>query len=165
MLSFAVAALLSAPNPNTGRVVVVMNSSSRVSMEVGSDYMRRRGVPEKLIVNCQDSAESAASETIPYLKFHDSIESPLKSYLSKHPKIDFILLTKGIPIRIIGSPGLGISGTQLSLDSYLAALDYSSGKDSVKVTLTDTGFNGTAWANRFWNSNERFSHAKFGGYL
>jgi predicted secreted hydrolase len=52
-----------------------------------------------------------------------------------------------------------------SLDSYLAALDYERLPGAVSVHLTDSGFTGTAWANRFWNSSTPFAHAKFGGYL
>ncbi|MFI5386945.1 MAG: TIGR03790 family protein [Fimbriimonadales bacterium] len=161
----AASAFVVAGNPYVDRTLVVLNTDSPTSLAVGADYMRKRGVPAKLLVHCQDSAESAAKETIPYPAFRDEIESPLRVYLSKHPKIDFIVLTKGIPIRITGAPGLGVSSTQPSLDSFVAALDYGSFKGAIKVTLTDTGFSGTAWANRFWNSTERFSHAKFGGYL
>ena len=52
-----------------------------------------------------------------------------------------------------------------SLDSYLAALDYERLPGAVSGHLTDSGFTGTAWANRFWNSSTPFAHAKFGGYL
>jgi uncharacterized protein (TIGR03790 family) len=58
-----------------------------------------------------------------------------------------------------------MSGKQPSLDSYLAALDYFERNDVVPIQLNDSGFTGKCFANRFWNSNERFSHAKFGGYL
>jgi len=146
-------------------MLVVVNADSPTSVDLAADYMKKRGTTAKVVVHCQDSSSTAANETIAYPAFRDSVEAPLRAYLIHHPKIDFILLTKGMPIRITGSPGLGINGTQLSLDSYIAALDYGERKDSVKVTLTDSGFAGTAWANRFWNSNERFSHAKFGGYL
>lgn len=152
-------------NPYLARTLVVMNADSPTSLAVGAAYQKKRGVANKIVVHCQDSAESTAKETIAYPAFREGIETPLRTYLSKHPKIDFIVLTKGIPIRITGAPDLGVSGTQPSLDSYLAALDYEKDKKARKVTLTDTGFTGRAWANRFWNSTERFSHAKFGGYL
>ncbi|HSI71672.1 MAG TPA: TIGR03790 family protein [Fimbriimonas sp.] len=146
------------------RVLVVINGSSPVSTSVGADYMRLRMVKQKVVVQCQDSAKSAADETIAYPSFQKSIETPLRAYLQKHPQIDFIVLTKGIPIRITDAPGLGISNKQPSLDSFLAALDYSA-FHPVKVALSDGGFTGTAWANRFWDAKERFSHKKFGGYL
>jgi uncharacterized protein (TIGR03790 family) len=44
-------------------------------------------------------------------------------------------------------------------------LDYEKTPGAASVRLNDSGFTGTAWANRFWNSSTPFSHAKFGGYL
>jgi uncharacterized protein (TIGR03790 family) len=146
------------------RTVVVVNGNSPVSMAVAADYMKLRGVRQKVVVHCQDSATSAANETITYKSFQPTVEAPLRTYLSKHAQVDFIVLTKGVPIRISEAPGLGVSNKQPSLDSFVAALDYSSMKP-VKVALSDGGFTGTAWANRFWDARERFTHKKFGGYL
>ena len=70
-----------------------------------------------------------------------------------------------LPIRVADAPGRGIGNRRPSLDSYLAALDYERLPGAVSVHLTDSGFTGTAWANRFWNSSTPFAHAKFGGYL
>src|SRR5579862_3147676 len=120
MLAFVVAC---AVNPYIDRTLVILNAESPVSMAVGSDYLKKRGVAAKLIVHCPDSSQSTANETIAYPSFKDDVETPLRAYLAHNPKIDFIVLTKGIPIRITGSPGLGINGTQLSLDSYIASLD------------------------------------------
>jgi uncharacterized protein (TIGR03790 family) len=149
----------------TDRVLVLINADSPVSVEVGADYMKKRGVAARVLVHCQDSSESAAKETIQFDAYNVAIETPLRAYLSKHPNIDFIVLTKGVPIRIQGAPGLGVDSQQPSLDSYVAALDYGRQRGAIKVALSDGGFHGTAWANRFWNSSERFSHARFGGYL
>ena len=44
-------------------------------------------------------------------------------------------------------------------------MGYESRKDVIPVVLNDSGFTGKCWVNRYWNSQERFSHAKFGGYL
>jgi len=165
MLLVPLAFIALQPASYADRTLVVINGDSPTSLAVGADYMKKRGVREKVIVHCQDSAESAAKETISVTAFRDTIEAPLKAVLSKHPKIDFIVTTKGIPLRIDGQTGFGISGSRMSLDSYLAGLDYNQRGNAIKVTLTDSGFVGTAWANRFWNSQERFSHAKFGGYL
>jgi uncharacterized protein (TIGR03790 family) len=84
--------------------------------------------------------------------------------LAKHPGIDFIVLTKGIPIRLTEAP-FGCNNTRPSLDSAIASIGYDQRKDVVPVVLNDSGFTGKCWVNRFWNSRERFSHAKFGGYL
>ena len=126
--------------------------------------MAKRAVKNVLKVACQDSAKDASQETIAFSAFQAAIEKPLTAYLAKHPGIDFIVTTKGVPIRIEGAP-IGEGDTRPSLDSFIAQLGYGDRKDSIPVVLNDSGFTGKCWANRFWNSHERFSHAKFGGYL
>jgi uncharacterized protein (TIGR03790 family) len=150
---------------DAGCIAVVCNEKSPVSRAVAEDYVRRRGVTNVLSVRCQDAAVRSADETISYAAYEQAIEKPLRAFLTTRGSIQFIVLTKGIPIRIAGAPGRGLGGTRPSLDSYLAALDYEKVSGATNVYLSDSGFTGTAWANRFWNSPERFSHARFGGYL
>jgi hypothetical protein len=154
-----------APVRDADRVLVVRNDNSPVSCAVADDYVRRRGIRNLLSVRCQDSAQHAGNETISYAVCRQAIEKPLRAILAARLGIDFIVLTKGIPIRIDGAPGRGLGNSRPSLDSYLAALDYDRLPGAVEVRLADSGFTGTAWANRFWNSDQRFSHARFGGYL
>ncbi len=158
---FALATL--AP-PVTSRVLVIENVSSPASVEIATDYVQRRKVTNVLKVDCQDSALDAGKETMKYADYQEKIEKPLRAFLAKKPTIDFIVLTKGIPIRLTDAPN-GVNNNRPSLDSTLAALDYSTRKDVVPIVLNDSGFTGKCWANRFWDSKERFSHAKFGGYL
>ena len=158
-------ALAETPPRDADRVVVVRNENSDVSRAVAEDYAQRRGIQHVVSVRCQDSAANPGLETIAFAAFQESLEKPLRDFLSGHPSIDFIVLTKGIPLRIADAPGLGLGDHRPSLDSYLAALDYDKVPDAVRVRLTDSGFTGTAWANRFWNSTDRFTHVKFGGYL
>ncbi len=147
------------------RVLVVRNADSAISCAVADDYATKRGVRNVLTVRCQDAATDPARETISFTDFTQSIEKPLRVYLLAHPGIDFIVLTKGIPIRIADAPDLRHGTARMCLDSRLAALDYDVKPGSVSVLLTDGGWSGTAWANRFWNASVRFSHAKCGGYL
>ena len=151
--------------PDTDRVVVLRNENSRVSRAVAEDYAHRRRLPHILTIRCPDAAVSPENETLAYATYQQAIEQPLLAFLAKHPNIDFIVLTKGIPIRIADAPGFGLGHRRPSLDSTLAALDYGKVPGAVRVQLRDGGFTGTAWANRFWNSAERFRHARFGGYL
>ena len=111
------------------------------------------------------AAVSPGSETISYAAYQQAIERPLRAFLAAHANIDFIVLTKGVPIRIADAPGRGLGNHRPSLDSYLASLDYEKTPGAASVHIVDSGFTGTAWANRFWNSSEPFSHAKFGGRL
>ncbi len=157
--------LLAPASSDLDRVVIVRNDQSPISRAIADDYAQRRGVTHLLEVQCPDSATGTDRETILYADFKDEIETPLRAFLSSHPQIDFIVLTKGVPIRIEGVPGLGVDSKRPSLDSFLAALDYEKNPDLITVKLIDGQFRGIARANRFWNSHERFSHARFGGYL
>jgi len=104
------------------------------------------------------------NETLAFEAFQGSLEKPLKAFLATDPKIDFIVLTKGIPIRLTGAP-VGLSNTQPSLDSYIAGMDYFDRPNSLKVVIDEGGYKGNCFVNNYFNSNERFSHAKHGGYL
>ncbi|MBI5705672.1 MAG: TIGR03790 family protein [Armatimonadetes bacterium] len=163
MLS-AVAALVLAPSL-ADRVLVIENTQSPASIEIVEEYAKRRGVKAILKVACQNSAESTSKETMSYADFREQVEKPLRAVLKAKPQIDFIVLTKGVPIRLTGAPDTGMVGTQPSLDSFIAALDYPETRGAIKISISDSGFNGKAWANRFWNPTKRFSHKEFGGYL
>ena len=151
--------------PDPSRVLVLRNGTSPVSCAIADDYAKRRAVPNILTVYCQDAALSATAETIAYAAVRHDIEDPLRVWLAAHPGVDVIVLTKGIPIRISDAPGLGLGDCRPSLDSWLAALDYGSKPGAVPVRLVDGGFTGNAWSNRFWRSEEHFSHSRHGGYL
>ena len=155
-------------------VLVVCNGDSAVSQAIANDYIRERKVPHLLPVSCQDSALDTKSETITLANYRQLIESPVRDYLASHPGIQFIVLTKGIPIRISGSDmgscdehsrmPVNVRGHP-SVDSTLAALDYTNQPDAVKIDITGSGAVGLAYSNRFWNATEPFAHAKYGGYL
>jgi uncharacterized protein (TIGR03790 family) len=146
------------------RVLVIRNQNSPISVEIALDYLKKRHIRNVLNVRCPDSAINSSNETMGFDVFQETIEKPLIAYLAKHPNIDFLVLTKGIPIRLTQAP-VGLGGNRPSLDSYLASLDYASRKDTVKTTVREGGDMGTSWHNRYWNAQERFSHAKYGGYL
>ena len=155
------------PEDMASRVVVVRNTTSPISRAIADDYAKHRGVRNVVNVACPDAAANANAETIAFAAYRKEIEAPLRSFLANHPRVDFIVLTKGVPIRLADAPQ-GKSPGRLALDSYLAALNYDKLPGAVRVDMSDPGapgFRGMAWANRFWNSDTPFSHAKFGGYL
>jgi uncharacterized protein (TIGR03790 family) len=155
-------------------VLLVYNQNSRISKAVAEDYAHRRHVKNVVGVTCPDSASDADNETIPLDAFILSIERPIRAHLAAHSSINFIVLTKGVPIRIIGA-GIGSCDENSrepratrghpSVDSYLAALDYAKLPGVRVLEIAGSGAIGRAYANRYWNASEPFSHAKFGGYL
>ena len=151
--------------PDTERVLVVENTSSPDSVAIANDYMLRRHVHNLVRIECADSAVSAANETTTWKVFQTAILGPVVDFVEAHPQIEFIVLTKGVPIRIADAPGMGLRNTMPSVDSTLAAIGYDSNPAAERFHINDSGFTGSGWANRFWRSQVPFSHARFGGYL
>lgn len=155
-------------------VLLVVNTNSPVSRAIAEDYARQRNVTNRVCIQCPDSALGTPQETIPLADYAQSIEAPIGSYLAGHPNINFIVLTKGIPIRISGSPMGSCPENSRepadrrghpSVDSTLAALNYASLPAVMKIDIRGSGAIGCAYSNRYWNAAEPFSHAKYGGYL
>ena len=160
-------------------VLVVYNSNSLISTAIARDYQAKRAVKNAVAVQCRDAAIETANESLPYDEYKTSIEAPVRAYLATHPGINFIVLTKGVPLRIIGAETGSReyhrlnwfanvwNGTQLraSVDGHLAALGYSDKADEQTIDITGSGATGCAWLNHYYNADEPFSHAKFGGYL
>ena len=152
-------------------VLLVYNSNSPVSTAIADYYAAQRGVTNVLAVSCQDSALNGANETISLSDYTSKIETPIGDYLSSHSGINFIVLTKGIPIRIDGAAtgseneGESPQNYRPSLDSYLAALGYSTDNGDVKAAIVGSGAQGVAWVNKYYNATAPFTHAQFGGYL
>ncbi len=156
------------------QVLLVCNTDSPTSRAIAGAYAHERHIQHRLSIHCQDSALSTKNETITLAAYTEQIEHPIREYLARRAGIDFIVLTKGIPIRIVGAT-LGSSDENTkepqdtrgrpSVDSYLAAMDYSTMPGTRKFNIRGSGAIGVAYANRYWNAMEPFSHAKFGGYL
>jgi uncharacterized protein (TIGR03790 family) len=156
------------------QVLLVINTLSPVSQAIGADYAVKRHISHLLAIQCPDSALNPQNETIPLAGYIRTIENPVRNYLTSHTNIDFIVLTKGIPIRINGA-AMGscdensqapenVRG-QPSVDSSLAALDYTNFPAALKIYIAGSGAVGCAYSNRYWNATEPFSHARYGGYL
>lgn len=120
----ALAALwLSAAGPalaQTGaNVLVVVNDASADSARIGSAYAAARSVPADHVVHLQ----TATAESIDRQDFVRSIEAPIAAWITRHglqDQILFIVLTKGVPLRVNGTGGP--QGTVASVDSELTLL-------------------------------------------
>jgi uncharacterized protein (TIGR03790 family) len=158
------------PRHTAAEVLLVYNADSPVSTAIAKDYAARRGVTTMVAVHCADSAASAVQETISLADYEREIAGPIQHFLSRHQEINFLVLTKGVPIRIDGGetgsrPERTTGNLHPSVDSYLAALGYSSIQGAVKISIHGSGADGVGWLNRYWNQNAPFSHKAFGGYL
>jgi uncharacterized protein (TIGR03790 family) len=139
-----------APAPTTAesrRVMVIINQSSPESREIGAYYAARRGIPQENVLRIK----TVTTETVTAADYPSQIERPVKVALDKSKnEIDFIVLTKGVPIRI--SPGKGYS-----VDGHLAAMDlpFAPMEEPEREQLERA-------LSPYYNKNGSFSHKLYG---
>ncbi len=100
-------------------VLVVINEQSADSLRVGEHYARARALAAANVVRIK----APTTEGISRADFEAAIEGPVSRWIARHllqDKILFIVLAKGVPIRVDGTGGL--SGTIASVDSELTLL-------------------------------------------
>jgi uncharacterized protein (TIGR03790 family) len=115
-------------------VAVIINDASPDSIEIGEYYARKRDVPASNIIHILAPIE----ESITRAAYGETVERPIVRALIERgiqDRVLYIVLTKGVPLKIAGRAGL--RGDAASVDSELA-LSYR------KMTGRDVGVTGTA---------------------
>jgi uncharacterized protein (TIGR03790 family) len=100
-------------------VAVVINEASPESKQIGEYYIKARGIPAANVIRLQTSTD----ETVQPAVFFATIQAPIANALAKSNAFDrvlYIVLTKGIPLRVLGTGGP--EGTVASVDSELTLL-------------------------------------------
>ena len=100
-------------------VLLVVNETSPESQQVGERYAAIRRIPAANIVRLR----TATSETIERRQFEFEIELPILRAITREAAQDrilYIVLTKGVPLRIAGT--VGPRGSVSSVDSELTLL-------------------------------------------
>src|ERR1700733_10651431 len=100
-------------------LLLVINSRSEAATQIGDAYIRTRAVQQDHVVHLDVST----AETIARPDYDARIERPIAQWLRQHSledKILYIVLTKGVPLRVDGTAGL--EGTVASVDSELTLL-------------------------------------------
>jgi uncharacterized protein (TIGR03790 family) len=100
-------------------VAVVINDASAASRRIGEYYASKRAVPATNIIHINTTQD----EEIDRRTYATAIEWPIRVRISRqrlHDRIAYIVLTKGVPLRIMGSPGR--YGTFASVDAELTLL-------------------------------------------
>jgi uncharacterized protein (TIGR03790 family) len=108
-----------APAQDASNVLLVVNRSSEDSRTIGDHYARARGIPSEQIV----SIATSTNDEITRKTYVEEIETPIGRWLNSHSAQDrilYIVLTKGVPLRITGSAGR--TATTASVDSELTLL-------------------------------------------
>ena len=133
------------------RVLVVVNDDSDDSRLLGAYYAQRRGVPFANMVHVRVplTDEIGASD------FYDGLLRPVRTAIrSSATRIDFIVLMKGIPLRLDGRRGYSVDGQLVQLDS-LTGPPVEDGAMSAVMPHR----------NPYYARREPFSSRRFGMYL
>jgi uncharacterized protein (TIGR03790 family) len=101
-------------------LLLVLNKDSAGSVQVAEHYARVRGVPQDQVLRL---SLGAPADDLERVDFEARIQAPVADWIRRHGAQDrllFIVLAKGVPLRIRGTSGR--SGTVASVDSELALL-------------------------------------------
>ncbi len=139
-----------APRTGAERVLVVINTRSAASDSVGRYYVMRRGIDPTHVLRL----ELPEGDEIGDIAFQTDIVSPVRAAINALPvRIDFIVLTTGVPIRVARKNGY-------SVDALLAGMNLSM---PPMVGLD------TAWLSRYrnpyFNAAGPFTSDQYGIYL
>ena len=100
-------------------VAVVINDNSPESQRIGQAYAAARSIPDSNVFHVRTATEETINRDI----FLRTVHNPLVTAISRsrlHDRILYIVLTKGIPLRVAGSQGQ--TGSIASVDSELTLL-------------------------------------------
>lgn len=140
-------------------VLLVVNKSSKISVAVGNYYRQKRGIPPGNVCTIKSDAHEETSHGF----FEHDIQRPILVCIAQgklQDKVLYIVLTKGVPLKIRSS-GNG-ANDQASVDSELtlAYQDLAGKAHAIRGRVP----------NPYFNANEhsrfiRFSHKDFPIYL
>ncbi len=100
-------------------LLLVVNDNTPASIQIAEYYARKRVVPTDHIVHIK----AVSTDTISRADFTQTIELPITNWLLTHSlqdKVLYLVLTKGVPLRVDGTDGP--QGTVASVDSELTLL-------------------------------------------
>jgi uncharacterized protein (TIGR03790 family) len=119
---FAMLVFLATPRAaaqSSENLLLVVNQASPDSERIAAAYARVRSISDTNILRLQTDI----SDEISRVEYARRIEAPIAAWIGRqrvHDRLLYIVLTKGIPLRIAGSAGR--QGTRASVDSELAML-------------------------------------------
>ena len=100
-------------------MLVVANENSLTSMDIAEYYVKRRSIPQDHLLKIRTST----ADQLTRAEYEVKIQGPIATWLTRQgaqDRILYIVLTKGIPLRIAGTGGP--KGTASSVDSELTLL-------------------------------------------
>jgi uncharacterized protein (TIGR03790 family) len=100
-------------------VLVAVELANPTSERIAAHYVQARRIPAENVVPLR----TGATDEVTRAQYDELIEAPIATWIRRHAmqdRIFYIVLTKGIPLRISGSGGR--AGTTASVDSELTLL-------------------------------------------
>lgn len=137
-------------DPEARRVLLVANTQSETSLDVARYYGVKRKVPRSnvVLVSC------APQEQIPKAEYLEKIEKPVRAALAKTKNaIDFMVLTKDVPLRLESEDGFSVDGQLAGLDLDVTPIEKPEPERIMKSL------------NPYYGKRERFSSKVFKMYL
>jgi uncharacterized protein (TIGR03790 family) len=135
-------------------VAVVVNTNSQVSLDIGNYFQTARGIPQTNIIRVNTTTDETVNDSV-----FASLRHQIESYLRTNNLVDsinYIVTTKGVPLRVdrgdLGGPG----STSASVESELMCV---LGPDSAQIG------NGGGCLSPYFAQTAHFSRRAFGIYL
>lgn len=139
------------------RVLVVENKNSALSRKIADYYVSKRKIFHRLSLDCPVSEEVSEAD------FESKILSPVRKYLDEHSEVEFVVLTKDIPIRIADQGGYSVDAMLVGMNLKVEPIQQKPGQFEPDEIDLDEAVKRVR--NPFFRSNVRFSRAKTGMVL
>jgi uncharacterized protein (TIGR03790 family) len=157
ILCQSVAAFITVPDSYTNYddVLLVTNTNSPDSVAISDYFKQVRPIVHEVLINCSNS------ETVSFIQFNNTIRKPIEDYLISNNLVDsinYIVTTKGIPLRYSGSPYITTS-VDSALTLILSQYSYKLG-----ALGNGTNYAGTIH-NPYYYTDSTFSRSTYGIYL
>ncbi len=139
-----------APRTGAERVLVVINANSAASDSVGRYYAMRRGIDATHVVRL----DLPVDDEIGNIAFQTDIVSPVRAAIEALPvRIDFIVLTTGVPIRVARKNGYSVDALLAGMNLLISPMV---GLDSAWLSN---------YRNPYFNADAPFTSDRYGIYL
>ena len=153
------------PDPRAKAVLVVYNANAPEARVLTDEYVSARGVPKSNIL----ALKVTTSENIAKSDYKSGIVEPVKKAIARlGSRIDFILMVRGLPIRLDHDYGHSVDAS-LMVDAHPARaenpLDWWAGPKQEGGSITIEPRMVEKYVNPYGGADEAFDSSKFSMYL
>lgn len=146
----AVSILISPGVQQAKRVAIVVNEASSESVAVADYYAGKRGIPASHIIRIKTTTDRKVKET----DFATQILAPIRSRLKELPTVDFVVMTKGVPIRILNDADWGVDALIAAHPLQFTPMSKSPSQGEMRSAISP-----------YFQKREPFSRKSLGFYL